>query len=78
MRIEQLANAIRRDPDLEESLRQADDTNILRDTCTCPNCSFQLTDEELLDCANSAKSLADFDSMARKALEAQCYCNQPD
>jgi len=42
MTIKQLAEDIRRNPDLEESLRQADDNTTLRDTCTCPECSFQL------------------------------------
>jgi hypothetical protein len=77
MRIKELTNDIRRDPDLEESLRQADDITILRDTCTCPECSFQITDEEILDYADRAKSLAEFDSMTGKAVKAQCYCNQP-
>ena len=79
MTIEQLAEAIRRDPDFNElGVGRVSDEDVVRDTCTCPDCAFRLSDGEILDYADRAESLAQFDRWTRRAIKEQCDCRQPD
>ena len=79
MTVEQLAKAIRRDPDFKQlGLTGASDMDVVLNTCTCPECDFRLTEEEILDYVDRADSLAQFDKLTVWTIKAQCYCNERD